>query len=34
VLAGGIAAWAAAEALASEPAPLDADAPDVAAHPA
>lgn len=34
VLAGGISAWAAAEALASEPAPLDADAPDVAAHPA
>ncbi|VTU40631.1 Inner membrane protein YohD [Variovorax sp. PBS-H4] len=33
VLAGGIAAWAAAEALASEPAPLDVDA-DVAAHPA
>lgn len=35
VLAGGIAAWAAAEALDSEPAPLDADVPrDVAAHPA
>lgn len=34
VLAGGIAAWAAAEALVSEPAALDADAPDVAAHPA
>ncbi|KWT69754.1 MULTISPECIES: VTT domain-containing protein [unclassified Variovorax] len=34
VLAGGIAAWAAADALASEPAPLEADAPDVAVHPA
>ena len=35
VLAGGIAAWAAAEALDSQPAPLDADVPrDVAAHPA
>jgi membrane protein DedA with SNARE-associated domain/rhodanese-related sulfurtransferase len=34
VLAGGIAAWAAAEALDSEPAPLDVDARDVAAHPA
>ena len=34
VLAGGIAAWTAAEALASEPAPLDVDDRDVAAHPA
>ncbi|VTU37264.1 Inner membrane protein YohD [Variovorax sp. PBL-H6] len=34
VLAGGIAAWTAAEALASEPARLDVDARDVAAHPA
>ena len=32
VLAGGIAAWAAAEALASAPAPLSDDVPDVAAH--
>ncbi|MDR6858213.1 VTT domain-containing protein [Variovorax guangxiensis] len=35
VLAGGIAAWAAAEALDSQPAPLDANVPPaVAAHPA
>ncbi|GAA4350767.1 DedA family protein/thiosulfate sulfurtransferase GlpE [Variovorax defluvii] len=32
VLAGGIAAWVAADALASAPAPLSGDVPDVAAH--
>ena len=34
VLAGGITAWAAAEALAPRPTSLDVDVPDAAIHPA
>ena len=34
VLAGGITAWAAAEALAARPTSLDVDVPDAAVHPA